>query len=216
MPEPRSIVVYSGERIQADRERMAEIEQWLNPELDRINLDPAFLIRVTTVGENIYPWDGLEITADTADIRLAGLGADAETPYLVYGYLHLMDSLGTLVEVFPEAEGQAGYGLERTILERIAEVWILGRSVFDTQPYGPLDELLYSYEFGYLDEYIFATQGDRFGDAAADYRAEFPSGEEAFRSWFLGTFEADGPRYVRVAEDDEEQNGPAGDVDSAS
>ena len=201
---PRSIVVYSGERIQPETARMEEVEAWLTPELDRINLDPAFLIRLSAVQEEVYPWDGLEIVADTADLVLTDTAADAETPFLVYGYLRLMDARGALVEAYPGTEGLTGYILERAILERVAEVWLLGRSVFDTQPYAPLDELVYASEFGYLDDFIFATQPDRFPGEEAAHRTENPGREEEFRSWFRNTFGSDGPRFIRAPDEQSE------------
>ena len=201
---PRSIVVYSGERIQPETARMEEVEAWLTPELDRINLDPAFLIRLSAVQEEVYPWDGLEIVADTADLVLTDTAADAETPFLVYGYLRLMDARGALVEAYPGTEGLTGYVLERAILERVAEVWLLGRSVFDTQPYAPLDELVYASEFGYLDDFIFATQPDRFPGEEDAHRTENPGREEEFRRWFRNTFGSDGPRFIRAPDEQSE------------
>ncbi len=208
---PRSIVVYSGERVLPESERMAEVEAWLTPELERINLDPAFLIRISPVREEVYPWDWLEIVADTADLVLTDTAIDAETPFLVYGYLRLMDAQGALNEVYPGTVGLTGYPLERAILERVAEVWLLGRSVFDTQPYGPLDELVYAREFDYLDEFIFATQAGRFPAEEEAYWTENPRREEEFRSWFRDTFESDEPRFIRSRE---EPSGGA-DVDDA-
>lgn len=209
-PVPRSLVVYSGERIQPDGDRMAEVEAWLTPELDRINLDPSFLIRISAVQEQVYPWDSFEIVADTADLVLTDTAIDAEAPYLVYGYLRLMDSWGALAEVLPAAEGLSGsYAIERFILQAVADIWLLGRSVFDTQPYAPLDELVYAREFGYLDEFIFATQGSRFSSENAAHQAENPGRQEDFRSWFRRTFEADGPRFIRSPE--EPRGDPAGD-----
>ena len=198
---PRSIVVYSGERLQPESERMAEVEAWLTPELDRINLDPAFLIRISPVQEEVYPWNWLEIVADTADLVLTDTAIDAEAPFLIYGYLRLMDARGALNEVYPGTVGLTGYPLERAIIERVAEVWLLGRSVFDTQPYGPLDELVYAREFGYLDEFIFATQVGRFPSEEEAYWSENPGREEAFRSWFRDTFESDEPRFIRPPEE---------------
>ncbi len=213
MPEPRSIIVYSGERIQPDRERMAQVELWLTPELERINLDPAFLIRLTPVVEQTYPWDTLEITADTASLTLAAAAPDAETPFLVYGYLRLMQEWGTLTEVFPEAEAQSAYGVERAIVERVANVWLLGRSVFDTQPYAPLDELVYANEAGFLEDFIFATQGERFVDEAESYRATNPDRQDEFREWFIRIFDAEGPQFIRPPE--EEDPDSTGAQDSA-
>jgi hypothetical protein len=203
MPEPSSIVIYSGERIQPDRERMAEVELWLTPTLDRINVDPSFLIRLTPASEITYPWDTLEIVADTANLELAGRAADGETPYLVYGFLRLMDDWGELEEALPEAAGESGYGIERAIVQRVADIWLLGRSVYDTQPFGPLDELVYSQAAGYLDDFLFATQGDRFAQEAEEYRDTFPGREQEFRAWFERTFGVSGPQFLRPPETDD-------------
>lgn len=213
LPEPRSIVVYSGERIMPDRNRMAEIEQWLTPELERINLDPDFLIRLSPVLQSGYPWDSLEITGDTADLRLAATAPDGETPFLVYGYLRLMDEWDTLEEVLPEAIGLSGYEVEKAIVQRVAEVWLLGRSVFDTQPFAPLDELIYATQAGHLDDFILATQGERFAETADAYRVENPGSEAAFRSWFERTFGVDGPQFIRPPGSEEPAEDTAGDPD---
>ncbi len=209
LPQPRSIIVYSGARIQPQPQRMAEIEAWLNPELERINLDPDFLIRLTPVAESTYPWETLEITADTAALSLAAAAPDAETPYLVYGYLRLMEDWGTLTEMLPEAEAQSEFGVERAIVQRVAEVWLLGRSVFDTQPFGPLDELVYANDAGYLDHFILATQAERFFEEAEEYHATDPGGEAEFREWFRRTFDADGPQFILPPETEEETEEPA-------
>ena len=214
MPEPRSIVVYSGERIVPDRNRMEEIEQWLTPELERINLDPDFLIRLSPVVESGYPWDSLEIRGDTADLRLSATAPDGETPFLVYGYLRLMDDWDSLGEVLPEAIGLSRYEVERAIVQRVAEVWLLGRSVFDTQPFGPLDELIYATQAGYLDEFIFGTQGERFADTADVYRAQNPGSGGEFRSWFEHTFGIGGPQFIRPPESEEQAEDTIGDLDS--
>lgn len=211
LPSPRSIIVYSGERVQADPQRMAEVEDWLMPQLERIDLDPEFLIRLEEFDQPTYPWANLELEGDTASLGLLPSAPDAETPYLIYGFLRLMDQWDTLATVLPEAQGTSGYDTERAIVHRVAEVWLLGRSVFDTQPYGPLDELVYAQDYGFLDEFIFATQGERFADEAEAYYSASPGREAEFRDWFRRTFEADGPRFMLEAEDEEESNGDGGD-----
>jgi len=213
MPEPRSLVVYSGERIMPDRDRMAEIELWLTPELERINLDPDFLVRLSEVAEGGYPWESFEIKGDTADLRLAGGAPDGETPFLIYGYLRLMQDWEVLPEVLPEAHGLSGFEAERAIVQRVAEVWLLGRSVFDTQPFAPLDELIYATEAGYLDDFILATEEDRFGDVAEAYRSDRPGREEEFRAWFRSTFGVDGPQFIRAPGREGAPGGADGDGD---
>lgn len=209
LPEPRPVVVYSGQRIEADEARMKEVSDWLTPLLDRIDLDPDFLIDLQERPETAYPWEGMEIKGDTVDLGLYRGAPDAQSPYLVYGFLELMEAKGTLEDVLPEAVGQSGYATERAILSRVAEVWLLGRAVYDTHPFGPLDELVYSEESGYLDEFIFATQASRFSDAAAEYQAANPSREADFQSWFRDTFDADGPRFVGAGEQQAEPETPA-------
>jgi hypothetical protein len=186
---------------------MAEVDQWVFQELEEIEYDPSFLIRMALEDLARYPWDTLDLMGDTADIRLAAGASDAETPYQIYAHLRLIQGRGELTEWVPEAEGLTGFDVERAILRRVADVWLLGRTVYDTQPFGPLDELLWAHESGYLEDLIFATQGDRFPEAKADHAAGEPGREEAFRSWFRRTFERDGPGFGPQAA--EEESGPA-------
>jgi hypothetical protein len=195
-PQTRSVIIYSGERIMASPERMAEVEAWLRPQLEEIELNPDFLIRVIQEDLARYPWDALEVVADTADIRIASSALDAETPYMIYAHLRLMQERGTLAEWVPEAEDAGAYETEEAIVSRVADVWLLGRSVFDTQPFGPMDELLYAKEFGYLEDFLLATQADRFPEALEDYREGNPENEEVFRNWFGQTFEREGPGFL--------------------
>lgn len=199
VPVARPILVYSGERIDPDDQRMADVETWLLPALDQIDLDPSFLVRLGDERSASYPWDTIEISADTVSLRLSSLHPDAQSPYLIYAYLRLMQDRGELEATLPgvpETLTLEGYEAERAILSQVSDVWLLGRSSFDTQPFGPLDELVYSKEFGYLDEFAFATQGDRFPEDAAAYREANPGTEEAFRDWFETTFDAEGPQYI--------------------
>ncbi len=195
-PQTRPIILYSGERIRADAERMLEIERWMRPQLDDIEFNPSFLIRVMQEDVSRYPWDTLDVEGDTADIRIQVAAPDAETPYLIYAHYRLMQERGELEEWLPDAEGLEGFEAEREILRRVADVWLLGRAVFDTHPYGPLDELLWAHEFGYLDDFILATQGERFATAAEEYRSRNPGREAEFRSWFERTFEREEPGFV--------------------
>jgi hypothetical protein len=196
IPTTRPIILYSGERLRADPERMAEVDQWVLEELEEIEFDPSFLIRIAYEDVARYPWDTLDLIADTADIRLEAGASDAETPYQIYAHLRLVQARGELTEWVPEAEGLTGYEAERAILRRVSDVWLLGRTVYDTQPFGPLDELLWSHEAGYLEDFMIATQGDRFPEAMAAYQSRASEREEVFREWFQRTFERDGPGFL--------------------
>jgi hypothetical protein len=214
-PEPRPILVYSGERIAPDAERMGEIESWLVPELERIDLDPDFLIRIEEESASSYPWDTVEIIADTAEVSLSSAAPDAQSPYLIYGYLKLMESWEELPEILPEAAEQNAYGVERAIVSRISDVWLLGRSVYDTRPFGPLDELVFSKESGYLEDFIFATQGERFAEEAAAYRAANPNRAAEYADWFSRIFMVEGPQFIRRPGDEPQDSvatAPAGDA----
>jgi hypothetical protein len=198
LPTPRSVIVYTGARVQADAERMEEVDQWLRRQTDHIDRSRGFTIRVLRRETAAYPWDDLEISGDTARVFVQHLARDAETPYMLYAHFHLMSRQGRLQDWLPEAPDAEGFELERAVLKRIADVWLYGRSVFDTQPFGPLDELLYASEHGFLDEFILATQTDRFEDRKVAYYEENPERQEAFRRWFLDTFEREGPGYVEA------------------
>ncbi len=212
MLQPRSVVNFAGERIQADPEAMAEVEAWLRPQLDDIERNPSFLIRLLREPTPLYPWSRLQIQADTAQLALQSAIQDAETPFLVYGHLRLMETRGELERWLPEAGALEGLELERAMLERISDLWLLGRSVFDTQAHGPLDEIMYAREGGFLDEFILATQPERFSQEREAHFQEHPEREEAFRDWFLRVFEADGPRYLTAEEAvSDEGEGEAGE-----
>jgi len=198
--QPRTVIVFSGERIQTDGERMQEVERWLRPALEDIDQNPSFLIRVHRQEESSYLWDSTELVADTAIVHIQRAAADAETPHLIYAHLLLMAERGELGEWLPAAQERTLEGLEREreILKRVSDIWLLGRSVFDTQAYGPLDELLYANERGFLTEFILGTQTDRFEEERERYTAENPDWEDELRGFFQRTFERDGPGYLRA------------------
>lgn len=200
LPEPRNVIVFSGERIRPEPERVQAVEEWLRPQLEDVENNPSFLIRLSRQARAAYPWDTLEITGDTALILVERAAVDADTPHLVYAHFRLMAQRGELEEwipgLDPEEELPQGFELERMILQRVSDVWLLGRSVYDTHAYGPLDELLYANERGLLTEYILATQGDRFPEQRERYTEENPEWEEALTTFFRTTFERDGPAYL--------------------
>ncbi len=204
LPTPRTVVVHSGERLQPDGERMREVETWLHPQLEEIERNPDFLIRVETVEPPTYPWQTLAITGDTVTIGIGRAAGDANTPILIYAHLRLMAEWGEFHEWVPDVEEGdelSEYEREELILRRVSDVWLLGRSVFDTHPYGPLDELLYATERGLLREFILATQPERFSTERAAYTAENPDWEESLRAFFERTFEREGPGFLRVEDE---------------
>ncbi|MEE8148194.1 MAG: hypothetical protein V3T24_11360 [Longimicrobiales bacterium] len=101
-----------------------------------------------------------------------------------------------LAEWAPEAVELEGYDLERAILSRVSDAWFYGRSVFDLAPYGPLDELMFAKENGYLDAFILTARADEFRDARRKWLDENPDGTEGYRTWFRETFERD-PKGLR-------------------
>lgn len=193
IPSPRPIVVHSGARIHADGERMRELNEWVLDAQTTIEEDPSFLlIRESTVQEQM-PWEGMELGNDSVTVEIPLGGQDATLVYDIYGFLHLMTQMGRQDEWLPEAPEAEGYELERAIMARVADTWILGRSVFDTQPFGPLDELIYAKDAGFLDAYIFTARPDEFGSARTDWARQNPNRIDEYREWFLETFNREPP-----------------------
>lgn len=198
LPEPRSLVVRSGARLTADRGRMAEIDRWVQEETLNIIEDPSFLVITTPTREEVYPWEGFTLSAeaDTAEVHLHGSAPDAQRPYEIYAHLHIMKRMDRLAEWAPEAVELEGYDLERAILSRVSDAWFYGRSLFDLAPYGPMDELMFAKENGYLDAFILTARADEFRDARRKWLDENPNGTEEYRTWFRETFERD-PKGLR-------------------
>jgi hypothetical protein len=200
LPQPRSVITVTGERLTADPQAMFDVNEWIRPQLVEIERNPTFLIRIIQENTAHYPWSTLELTGDTAQVTVQQGQADTETPFLLYAHFRLMAERGpsALEPWLPEAFETTGFPLERAILERIADVWLLGRSVFDTSPFGPLDELVYAREAGFLDEFIYAAQPDRFATEGAVFTEANPDREAAFRGWFQRVFEREGPGFIRI------------------
>ena len=193
VPEPRTIVIYSGARIRADHERMKEINQWVTEQQDNIVQDPSFLVDLQLSTEAVYPWEEMEIEGDTVRPRVDPRAPDTRLVQEIYGHLHLMVLMGRQAEWLPEAPEATGYELERAILARTADAWLLGRTVFDTAPYGPLDELIYAKEAGFLDAFIFTARPSEFATARARWARENPGETDRYRNWFLETFNQEPP-----------------------
>jgi len=199
LPEPRPLVVHSGARIHPDRTRMAEIDRWVTEELTNIREDPTFWIISAPQEDPSLPWEGLEISSDSARIAYQASSPDVGSIYQIYAHLHLMVALDRQAEWLPEAPEATGFLLEKAILKRASDAWLYGRSVWAFIPDPVLDELTYSTEEGYLDAYILTARPDEFKDARAQWLAANEGGFESYQDWFRETFDRP-PPGLRVAQ----------------
>lgn len=193
LPAARPLVVRSGARVYAEEGRLSEIDAWVRNQQENIVVDPTFLIVEKRSGEETYPWDGLRIAGDTAEVLVYAGAPDTGSFLAFYGHYHMMDLHERLEEFLPEAIGFEGYELERAILARVSDAWLYGRAAFDTPPYGPLDELLFSKENGYLDAFILTARPEEFEEARIAWRQNSPGEAEEYRRWFMETFESEPP-----------------------
>ena len=193
IPDPRPIVIFSGSRIRAEKADLREINRWVTEYQTTIVEDPTFLVESRTATEDIYPWDGMTLEGDTVRIYIPRGYPDTQLVHQIYGFLHLMEAQGRLDEFLPEAADAEGYELERAIMARVAQSWLLGRTTFDTTPYGPLDEIMWAWEDGYLDALIFTARPDEFTEERIEWARENPGASERYRSWFLETFNREPP-----------------------
>lgn len=194
VPQPRPIVNFGGARLRPDAERMKLVNDWVTRQQRNITDDPGFMVETRLAAEEVYPWEGLEFAgSDTVRVRLDPRASDARLVFEIYAHLHLMARMGRQEEWLPEAPTATGYALERAILARASDAWLLGRTVFDTQPYAPLDELIYATENGYLDAFIFTARPDAFAEARAVWAREKPDEAAAYGNWFVQTFNREPP-----------------------
>jgi hypothetical protein len=193
IPAPRPIVIHSGARIRADHERMREVNGWVSEQERNIVEDPSFWVIGANTLEEVFPWEDLAISNDSVTVQIPLGGGDAALIYQIYGHLHLMVAMGRQEEWLPEAPTSVGYELERAIVKRCADAWVLGRTVFDTQPFGPLDELAYASEGGFLDAFIFTARPDEFAASRTEWVRANPGEMERYRDWFLETFSREPP-----------------------
>lgn len=195
LPDPRTLVNSSGVRVNADPQEMEAVDEFVRRSLEDIQRDPSFMLILEPVDAPVRPWEELRVNqaVDSVWISLERGAADAVSPYQIYGHLHLMARRGEMAEWIPEAEGAEGYELERIILDRIADVWLYGRAIYDAAPYAPLDELLWASQAGYLDEYILTARAEEFPEARQELESERGERLDAYRSWFEQTFEARPP-----------------------
>lgn len=176
---------------------MKVVNEWVTREQVNIEQDPSFLVVTNGVVQETFPWEGMTLGIDsgqdsvTLDVPLGG--RDARLVYELYGHMHLMARTGRQEEWLPEAPDAVGYDLERAIVTRIADAWILGRTVFDTQPFAPLDELAYAKDSGFLDAFIFTARPGEFAASRTQWARENPGEAERYRDWFLETFNQEPP-----------------------
>ena len=193
LPDPRPVVIYSGVRLHADYEEMVEVHEWFVREQNNIRDDPTFLVVSSPVVTEPYLWTGYRIQGDTAWVEYDPRSREGLSVQMTYAHLHLMDRMGRLEEWLPEAVGLTEYDLERAIVERCARAWMLARTVFGADPYGPLDELVYSDEAGHLDAFIFTARPNEFARERAEWARANPDAVGEYREWFLETFNREPP-----------------------
>jgi hypothetical protein len=172
---------------------MKVVNEWVTREQDNISNDPSFWVVSNPVLEEVFPWEGMVVSNDTVSLRVPLGAAEGNLVYQIYGHLHLMSTMGRQAEWLPEAPDAVGFELERAIMVRTADAWILGRTVFDTQPFGPLDELAYSKYAGYLDAFIFTARPGEFATSRGEWARENPGAADEYRDWFLETFNQEPP-----------------------
>ena len=193
LPPPRPLVIPTGIRVRADEDRIEEIDVWIRVQQENITADPSFWIIENPVPTQNYPWEGLRISNDTTQVEVPLSAPDAGSIISLYGHFHMMKVMERLEELLPEAMDAEGYELEKAILTRVSDAWLYGRAVFDMTPYGPLDELLYSAEYGYLDAFILTARTDEFEEERKEWIEANPEGPDEYRQWFIETFEREPP-----------------------
>jgi hypothetical protein len=193
VPTPRPIIIHSGARLRVEQERMDSVNAWVTREQANVVNDPSFWVIAEPSESDVYPWEGLRVSADSVTVQVPRVSQDPLLVHQLYGHMHLMTTMGRQEEWLPEAPEAAGYELERAILSRAADAWILGRAVYNTVPYGPLDELAYAKEAGFLDAFIFTARPSEFAPARAEWVRANPGEMERYREWFLETFNGEPP-----------------------
>ncbi len=193
LPDPRPIVNHQGARLRLELDRATEINAWLTEEQTNISDDPSFWVIDDLTTEAVYPWEDLYISNDTVRVKVDARAIDARLVHQIYGHLHLMVRMDRQAEWLPEAPDATGYELEKAILKRTSDAWLLGRTTFDTNPYEPLDELVYATEAGFLDAFIFTARPNEFGTERAAWARQNPGEAQRYRDWFLNAFNREPP-----------------------
>lgn len=191
---PRPVITHTGARLRVEQERMNEVNDWVLREQANIQEDPSFwVISEPAEDEDVYLWEGLRLSGDTVWVSVPPRNPDPQLVFQIYGHLHLMAAMGRQEEWLPEAPTAEGYELERAILSRAADAWILARTVYNTGPYTPLDELAYAKEASFLDAFIFTARPDEFAMDRAEWARANPGATDRYRDWFLDTFNREPP-----------------------
>jgi len=198
VPSPRSLIIRSGARIPPQEERVKEIDVWVRIQQENIRNDPTFWIIGKESAEDLYPWDSLRISSDTAEVFAPSSVPEAWSVLSMYGHFHLMKKMGRIGEFLPEAIDSSGkeaegYELEKLILSRLSDAWMFSRSAYDMSSYGPLDELMYSKENGYLEAFILTARATEFKSESASWKKQNPAKVSEYQDWFLETFERKSP-----------------------
>ncbi len=193
LPIPRPIVIRSGARLFAEPERMKTIDAWFRPQQNNIQNDPSFWIITVDRDTPSYPWESLFLVADTAKIGVQKGFGDAAQVFGIYAHYHLMRERGRSSEFLPGGENLEGFSLERAILARVADAWLLGRAVYLAVAFDPLEELVYANENGYLDAMLLTARGDEFKEERQAWLKEDPEALERYRKWFVETFSREPP-----------------------
>ena len=120
LPAPRSLIVRSGARLQADRARLSEIDIWVRAQQENITMDPSFWIIENATPVETYPWDGLTISADTAFVLVPAVAPESGSIMAFYGHYHLMKTMERLDEFLPEAAEAEGYS--KRLLDRVIDL----------------------------------------------------------------------------------------------
>ncbi len=194
IPNPRPIVIRSGARLYPEKDRLQKIDEWFRTEMNAISTDPGFWIIVENSDSVTYPWQSLFMHGDTAQVSVdSRISPDATSVYQIYAHLHLMKVLGRLDEFLPGYADADPFQLEREILSKVSDAWLLGRAVYDASPYQPLEEIMYANENGYLDAFILTARPDAFSQERQTWLQENPQALEQYRGWFVETFSRQPP-----------------------
>jgi len=193
LPTPRPLINSAGARLSPETERMAAIDEWVQQHSLDIQNDPEFMIITDPVQPELYPWEAVQIEGDTANISVARTAPDARLIYEIYAHFYLMKAQDRLDEYLPEGIGLEGLDFELVVLDRLADAWLYGRSVFDMTPYQPLDELMYANEAGWLKALVLTARAAEFPAERREWLDENPDAAEDYRRWFRETFEMEPP-----------------------
>lgn len=193
LPEPRPLIISSGARLSGSPDELKDVYEWVNAEIETIDLDPTFWITADATSTDTYPWQTLQIseTKDTASVQYRRSAPDLLQVYQIYAHLELMAVVGRLDEWAPEAAELTGFAQEAAIVKRIADAWLLGRASFDFAPYPLMDELIYADDAEMLEPLLLTLRGYEFPEARDAWLAERPNGEEQVRTWYRQTFGKD-------------------------